>query len=267
MTATVDDADARPALVRPAPWAGLSAILGGLFALACLSVGPRLGIGFHAYDDSVYTMSQWLLAAALIVSGIVAAVATRIASSCALAAACVFAAQLAAAGMVAYRHWIPWSGMTGASLRHPGLLRGIGAALAVACLLAVVGCLLGLIARRVFERAATTPVVRIATVAIGLVVIGLTPLALAGGQADRLDWESQGAFSLLYGVPWGIAIAVSAWLARPAAWGAHAAVAASAVVASQTHAMMPIADQSLGFAFAALAAVSAAVTRYSDHAK
>jgi hypothetical protein len=251
---------------RSAAWSGLVAVLAGLLALACLSVGPMTEIGLHLRGGSVYTAAQGLLAAARVVVGAVAVVAARTTSSVALAAAAVFAAQLAAAGVVAYRHWVPWSGM-GPAIRDPSLLKGIGIVLAVASLIAVMASALGLIARGAFAPRVTRPMIRVATVAIGLVTVGLIPLALAGGQSDRLDWESQGAFCLLYAVPWGVAIAVSAWLFRPAALGLHAAVVISAVVASQTTGMMSMSDQSLGFGFAALAALSAAVTRYSDQAK
>jgi hypothetical protein len=252
---------------RSAPWAGLVAVVAGLFAMACLAVGPGGGLGLHLSGRSVYTASQWVLALTLVGAGVVAVVTRRAASSCALAAAGVFAAQLAGAGLVGYRHWVPWSGMGGGSLQHPSVLKGIGIALAGGCLVAVVSCVLGLIARQAFAVRATRPVGRVATVAIGTVMVGLIPLTLAGGQSDRLDWESQGAFSLLYAIPWGVSIAVSAWLVRPAALGVHAAVGISAVVASQTAGMMSTSDQSLGFGFAALAALAVAVSRYSDHAK
>jgi hypothetical protein len=266
VTAFVDHAPTQSVPAHPTPWAGLTVVAVGVVAFACLSVGPELRVGGPG-NSSVYTSSQWLLAGAVCLSGLLAAFGSRGLSNLSFATAAVTCAQLAGAGAVAYKHWVPWSGMTGVGLIHPDELRWIGIALAVTCSVAVLVCLQALVARGAFGVSMARPLARVVTVGTGIVIIGLVPLALAGGQPDRLDWESLGAFSLLYGLPWGVGVAVSAWLTRPAALGVHGAVFFSALVSSRTDAMMSTADQSIAFGFSALAAACAAVARYSDHAK
>ena len=115
--------------------------------------------------------------------------------------------------------------------------------LIVAAAVATVACLVaarasGLHGRRRY---------RWAGLAAGVIVAGVLPPILGSGDAQTSGVTSQGAYALLYSLPWGAAIAASGWLNRSGAITALATVAVSAASAELSHDVLWVAHPTRGF--------------------
>ncbi|MEW2444525.1 hypothetical protein [Micromonospora marina] len=150
-------------------------------------------------------------------------VATGVAATVGLFAA----GQLSATGIWAVRHWRPFSGMVGTGYDRLPLLRSLAAVLAVAGALAAVFCLTAMRRDGAWAGHNTGTQRWVASAAGAVVVVGL-PVALLGGLSPI---TMLGTYTLLFGLPWGIALAATGWLRRDAAIAAGAMVTVSALTA------------------------------------
>ena len=176
---------------------------------------------------TVYGVGSLLLAVALGVSGLlVLVVRHRVAVTALVGVAGLCAAQLAGTGLVARRRWpLYWGCCAEDAITARELVRGLALGMAVVCALAAVVCLVVLVGGRFLRRpgADLRTVVAFAT---ALVVALLGPsLADPGYGHDVAAW------SLMYGVPFAVALALTALVPRGAGLSLAAGVAASALAA------------------------------------
>ena len=199
---------------------GLVLISSGVVATLCIA--PRAGFG------TIYPWASYVFCAALAIAGVIIAMGLRSEfrpwSAPAAAVALVSAMQLGGMGVVAIKHWEPAFGMGGGygSLdqleQRAWIVAAIGTVAGLAALLAM---------RRVYTRAEPRRV-RMTCGISGALFVFLLPVAVGAGSAENLDATSLGAFALMYGLPWGIALIIAGWLRRSTALWAIGAVTMSA---------------------------------------
>lgn len=219
------------------------AFVAGVWALAAaVSAGFALGI---VSSPALYSGTSWVLAAVLVMSGVVLGIAARRGVrawwSPVAAVAAVVAAQLAGTGMVAAKHWRTTFGYHGGS-GHLPLLEILAVLMAVltagACVVALRRLVAwGSIPARPHMTARWTAIIGGAVLVLGL------PSAIGSGSPDNQDPPSLLAYALIYSLPWGAAVVVTAWMSRSAALATLTAVAASAALAITG---APMADLVLG---------------------
>jgi len=191
--------------------------------------------------DTLYPMSAWVLVTLLALGGVVAVWgrwSESVTAVTGVAMGGVAAAQLAGMGLVANKHWGPWTGM-GMSADNLDQLHRMALAMAVSAAVAVVVCLGSLVQLHGFD--APSPVVaRRTSLAVGAAVVVLVPLVVGAGSPETLDLTSLGAFALMWALPWGIALILCGWLVRPGVLGAVVGVGVSALAALVTAPMTEI---------------------------
>ena len=213
--------------------------VGGILLGACLASFLALATKdtpndptLNAYAGTLYSWTSWVLAGSLALAGLVLLVGSGGPSALLHAAAAVglvAAAQLSGTGVVAVKHWQPYTGMQGSGAHLPQL-RLLAAAMACAGL-ASAGAVVWLL---VAEHALPSGVgrwARTASVVAGLAIAVVVPLGMGAGDPQTMDFTSLGAYALIYGLPWGGAVLLSAWLTRAAALAALGAVLASIALA------------------------------------
>jgi hypothetical protein len=196
--------------------------------------GSSWNPGLTGAGLSLFSWGHLILVALLLGAGLTLLLATTpTVAVVAAAVGLVPAAQLAGAGVVAARHWHPAAGISGPGLwtNQPML---VGLAFAGALAAAVAGlAMLGLLAanRRDLPTFSAVSIAGRASIVIGVLVAILLPIALSIGDRDAHDLTSLGAFALLWSLPWGGALALTAWLPRAAAVATGLTVAVSAASA------------------------------------
>ena len=218
---------------RPSIWLGFTVLTASAVALGCLCVDGRnrfvalsdmhdqLWVGFTIYslDHVVLGLCLLLAAVALLV---VRPVWKRVTLG-AVAGMC--AAQLAGLGMVSFRRWPAFAGSYG-TVPDWGLVRALAAVMAVICGIAAIACLAFVVRRG-------TPRRRALLVAgpLGLMLVVVLPFLVPWAGADLGD---RMAVVLMYGLPFGVALAVTGLLDFGPAFVVTAAVAVSGVLMALT---------------------------------
>jgi hypothetical protein len=191
---------------------------------------------------SLFSWVHWILVALVIGAGLLLVLATN--STVAAVAAAVAlgpAAQLLGAGIVAHRRWRPVGGFGAGPWANQRAIEIIAVLGALAAAVAVLTFLRVLAASR---RALPTPsdistAGRVSVVIGALVAVSL-PLLLTIGDPDAHDITSLGAFALLWSLPWGGALALTAWLPRAAAVATGLTVAVSAASAYPNYELVSV---------------------------
>lgn len=241
---------------------GFALLVLGSLSLLCLSVGAS---GSAWNSPTVYTKVQFVLAGALTLLGLVPLMLSRVLAATAATAA-VIGAQLMGAGMVAFQHWKPASGINSFAFSSYFLVRSLAVVLAVSGLLAACGSVLTLARRAAFSFTRMTPGASRCVVGIGVsVLVGLPPM-LGLGSASSLDLTSLGSAVLLYSLPLGGGLIVVAWLARTPALAVVGTVATSAVLAGLGKHMIFIPNPEFGFVLVLAAAFAVLVVRLLEPA-
>jgi hypothetical protein len=230
---------------------------------ACVPMAAALAVqgetGMPGHVGTIYDTARWILLAALAATAVTLLIVRRphIAKVAATTGA-VLAVQLVGTGIVAFKHWRPAAGMTGIGQANLGVVRTLAAVLTVAAAAALAACLATL--RHI--KAVPTPTSaasRIFTAICGILIAAVVPLILGAGNPETADVTSLGAYALLYSLPWGTAVAVSGWLPRAAAVAAASTVAVSALLATASHTMVPVANPAAGLLPAAALAATIAI--------
>lgn len=172
-----------------------------LLALAALRF---VGWPIDGLTPRVYRAETWFAVGLMTAAAVGAAVLPW--KRAALAVAGVCALQLVGTGAVAHRRWRSLAGLTTSSYNLDDLRL-------IAILLALISALAAVIAASTVWL--TRPVDRAtgwARVAIGVVAAGAVPLAMGWEPGNRTT--QVGAHGLMYGLPWGLAIAGAAILPR-----------------------------------------------------
>ncbi|GHJ47954.1 hypothetical protein Cs7R123_52960 [Catellatospora sp. TT07R-123] len=191
------------------------------------AVALAIPAGSHIFDRtaSLYGAGRWALLAVLAAAGLVLAVGRPAAAGVSATAGLFAAGQLCATGIWAIKHWEPFSGMVGTGWDMLPLLRSLAVVLAVAGAAATAACLLAM--RRSGAWAGqTTDVQRKSAFAVGAAVAVLLPVTMLRGLTPI---TMLGTYGLIFGLPWGIAVAATGWLRRDAAITAGVLVGVSAL--------------------------------------
>ena len=182
--------------------------------------GKPVGLhGFHA-GATIYPWWLWVIVALGVGSSLVSinsgwqnARVAPFSSGVAL----VSSAIVVGTGVVGRVHIEPAFGMGGGYGNLPHLQLG-AVLMAVGGGIAAALAIVQLVARRQLPASAPGSV-RSTCVVIGAALIALLPFAVALIDADARDLTSWGAIGLIYAGPWGVSVALSGWLTRPAALG------------------------------------------------
>lgn len=210
-------------------WLGAAVVTAALVALGCLAVDGRDGlvqlsdlrnqlwVGF-----TLYSLDHVALAGALLLAGIGLIVVRSPASRMALAAVSgLFAAQLAGLGMVAFRKWPAFAGSYH-TIPDWGSVKALAAVMAGFCAIAAIASLVVVLRFGEPQRRAL-----LLTVPLGMVVAVALPFLLPWVGADVPD---RIAVALQYGLPLGIALAVTGVMELRPAVIVAVAVAASGLL-------------------------------------
>lgn len=206
--------------------------------------GSVWNLGFTGFL-SLFSWPHWVLVLVLLGAGGTIARANRPATAAvAGAAALAPAAQMAGSGIVAYKHWHPAAGISGCGAwTNMRLIETVALGAAIAAALAAVTCIrllrtTGWLVRD--QAAATTYRVRAASVAVGVLIAVALPLLMALGDPSAQDITSLGAYALIWSLPWGGVLALTAWLHRPAAVAAALGVAVTSVTAYPSYELVRV---------------------------
>jgi hypothetical protein len=199
--------------------------------------GSSWHLGLFKGSLSLFSWAHLILVALLLISGLMLVLNAANLKVVAVAAALglVPAAQLGGAGIVAVRHWHPAAGMSGPGVwaNQPMLvgMAGAGALAAGIALLVLLRVLVLVASPRAVPTPSNLTTVGRFSVVIGALAFVSLPLLLSIGDPDAHDLTSLGAFALLWSLPWGGALALTALLPRAAAIATGLTVAVSAASA------------------------------------
>ena len=197
------------------PVVGATLLVAAAVSAYVLRVGGVCCGGIVARD--LYDYGTWLLVAGLAVVGVILVAArVRVVRVPAAAAGGVLAAQLAGTGVVAFRRWVPVGGFGHGKWDN---IRPAAAGRVPCSPSAASAPSWSASSRSAPRRRSPSGPWTAARVALsaGLLVVVALPVVFAGGQADILDVTSIGAHALVYSVPFGVSLALTGWLSRPAA--------------------------------------------------
>lgn len=223
---------------RPPRWLGIVMVTSGVVALGCLAIDGRDRlVGLADLADvyweryTIYSLDQVALGVALVLIGLGLLVTRSAKWSVALAAvAGLCAAQLAGLGMVGYRKWPSFVGSY-QSVPDWGLVQELAAVMAGSCAVAAVVCLLFVLREGKPDRRAL-----LVAVPLGLFLAVALPFIAPWELADLGD---RMAIALMYGIPMGLALAVTGLMELRSAAVVTAAVAASGLLMGRSEAFVP----------------------------
>ena len=229
--------------------AGVVLVAAAVVSAGVLSVeDASSGSGFLS-GGTLYPAAAWVFALALGVAGVALVVG---AGPAVAGVGGVASLQLAGTGLVAVKHWRPYMGMAG-TYEHLAVLQLLAGLLALAAFVAVVVCLAVLVGAGAFPVPAR-PLVVWSSVVVGGVLLATVPVLVGRGDPETMDVSSLGAFALVYGVPWGLSVAASAWMVQRTAVAVLAAVLGSTLLAAATKPMVDIVFTSPTSAFVSASA-------------
>ena len=193
-------------------------VVGGFVVAGVALAGPLPGGYLHG---SIYPWWTWALAGAGILAGLVMVLAPDGGRGPALRAVAagvtlVVGAQLLGTGVVARVHWHPASGMASYGAGQLPEVERLAIVIAVGAGLATLVAAWQLLAARDLELRNRSSAWK-AQLAFGTTLVAVLPLALAASEVGGPRLTTWGAAGLMYGGPWGVAVAASAWTSRPAA--------------------------------------------------
>jgi hypothetical protein len=236
----------------------------GVASLVVLAIQPTLDVQLGV-EDSIYGWYHWGLALAVIAAGagiVGGRRPVRVASS---VVGAVAAAQLAGVGLVARGKWFAYFGPIGGPVQNHEKLEKLALSMTACGVVAALACLAQLAADQSFSRRATPLALRMLLPMAGIALAVVT-LILLTRYDNGTDMKTVGAVMAVYGLPWGVSIAVSAWLRPPAATAAALAVVGSASLAAFCDTTWPrdfngllILDQGDAAGFGAAAAAATVV--------
>jgi hypothetical protein len=176
---------------------------------------------------TVYGVGPVLLAITLVAAGLLLLVVRhRVALTALLGVAGLCAAQLAGTGLVARRRWpLYWGCCADDAITARELVRWLALGMVVACALAAVVCIVVLVRGRCLRRPGFD-LRSLVAFATALLVAVLGPYL-----AETDHGHDLAAWSLMYGVPFAVALALTALVPRAAALVLSASVAGSALAA------------------------------------
>lgn len=222
-----------------------------VLALVCI-VYPPSGFQYRQGQSRVYGLETWWAVALFVAAGAVAALAPLAWRRLAQVAAGTCGLVVAGTGAVAFRRWYTAGGFNTHAANETGLR--MLAVLLTCCGVVAVGAVaidLARSARRRDELGLDAALLLLLGAGVAVVV----PFAM--GWSRGAGATQVGAHGLMYGLPWGAAIAGSAFLTRPQRWVAAAAVAATAAPLLVTEALIPTQRTEVGAALAIAAAIAA----------
>jgi hypothetical protein len=217
-------------------------------AVVCAGVLTFRGDVFNTaggiVQGSIYPVAAWVFVAVLGLSGVAVLLGAAVPGA---GVGALAALQLSGTGIVAVKHWRPAMGM-GGSYEHLAALQAAAALLALVGLVCVAVCL-GLLVQTEAVPVQPSPRVLLSSLVIGALLVVAVPVLVGHYDPETMDLNSLGAFALMYGLPWGAAVIVSAWLPRSAALAVLVAVLGSTVLVAATTPMADIVFTSVGTAF------------------
>ncbi len=238
------DSGDRPVAQGTSVAPGAAVVTAGLASLLMVAVqgtcsGGSVNFAVHGFL-TLFGPGQWVLAGTLLVLGVVMlqpgqSAARGPARGPAAAAATVIATMLTGTAIVAYRHWQPAAGAGGCGVWNNQPTLKVLAALTV--LVGAVAAALALRSLPGTARPGTAAVSqrgdvpRTVALVVGVGVLVGLPVLVGGGAAETQDLTSYGAYALLWSLPWGAGLVLSAWLPRHQALAVLAAVLLGAVCA------------------------------------
>ena len=177
---------------------------------------------------SLFTVGNWFQALTVAGCGIALLVPRRPAvHSVAFGLALASAGLLFGSSVVGVKHARPYSGISGVPVGYDTMQKQ-AAVVVVAAAVAAITALLLLLASKSFTASAERRLHAVC-VAIGLLVLVVVPVLAGLGGVDDKDLHSQAAYVLMWSLPWGICLAMAAFVERHVAYGLLAAVAVSQI--------------------------------------
>jgi hypothetical protein len=203
------------------------AVLAGYASAVVLAVDGNGEVGGAFVGGlTIYGWSHAALAITLLVAGLLLMVVRQHDAVVGLTAvAGLYAAQLAGTGLVGVRRWPLYWGCCAPPVSQQELVRNLPWAMALACAVTALISLAALARRFLRSRPDHATV----ALPVALAVVASVPVLAAGAASDVGDIV---AWGLMYSLPFGIALAVSAFLPRGTALALIAAVASSAGMAA-----------------------------------
>lgn len=195
-------------------------------------------------QGSIYLDASWVLVAVLCMSGVAVLLGAHAPGA---GVGAVAALQLTGTGVVAVKHWRPAMGM-GGTYDHLAALQAAAALLALVGLVCV-GVCVALLVRGQAVAVQPSSIVLWSSLVVGALLLVSVPLLVGRTDPETMDLSSLGAFALMYGLPWGVAVIASAWLPRSTALAVLVAVLGSTVLVAATTPMADIVFTSVGTAF------------------
>lgn len=242
---------------------GIGALLSGAVSAVVVAVDGKGQIGgaFAGKQPTIYGPAQAALAVALVVAGLLLLrTRSRVAVAALLGVIGLCAAQLAGAGLVGRRKWPHfWGCCSNEAVTEQDLVRTLAVAMAVACAVTAVACVVVLVSRQCVRwTGVDLPVVVAFPVALVVAIAG--PRLVMGGWDDV---RGLAAWALMYSLPFAAGLAASALMRRFAALAIAGAVAGSALIATAGESFFEL-NQPWGNAQALViaAAVAVGATRF-----
>jgi hypothetical protein len=203
--------------------------------------------GIPGSTGTLYDGGRWFLLAILVAVGGVLLVTRSVAviRSAAIVGV-VTAVQLCTTGIVAAKHWRPWTGMNGFGGNDLSTLVPLAFLLAGAGFVALVACGAALRAGGI-RRTDLGARYRWGGLVAGALIAVALPIVLLPDADRPRDLTAVAAYALLYSLPWGVSIAVSGWLGSIGALAAVTTVAVSAASADVSTAILYVANPARGF--------------------
>jgi hypothetical protein len=228
-----------------------------LVAAVAVAWPPRGGYAYKAGQRSVYDWSTWMQVALLTAAGLALPIGhgIRVVRRAACMVAVASGAQLAGAGVVAFRRWIT-SGGFGTRATNPTQLRAACVVLVLAGLVAGAVGFTTMWHDRTIKRRPHR-VAPVATFFVGCILAVWLPFAIGYEPANRTT--QVGAHALMYSLPWAAVLVLSGWVDRITAYIGAAVVVLSAVPLRTDAVMIPAPDARRGFVLALFAALAAVV--------
>lgn len=201
----------------------------GVVCLASLALSDGMDPRTFPPDASLYTMQNWLQAIAIAVSGILLVLPNTLVRTRWMAGGVTLASSglLLGSAIVAVKHWRPYGGMA-IGYERTNEMRTLSVIAGTAALVAAVAALAWL-HRSGALSAAVPRLARVLALIGAVVMVIMIPPLVGMGSNETMDATSLGAFALIYALPWGVSLALTAFLNRQATMGVLAVIIASAV--------------------------------------
>ncbi len=214
---------------------GVSVAVFAVLTSVALFYSDGMDPGSFPPDASLFTVQNWLQVLAILLGGLL--LASRSASNqLRLGSSGVILASsglLAGSALVAVKHWRPYGGM-GVGYAHTHQMEILALAIAASSFVMAALVLWWMVRVSGFPTQ-TRPRIRLVAIVAGVGLIVAVPLLVGMGSSETMDARSLGAFLLIYGLPWGLAVIMTAFMTREVSLG----VLGVAVVSSGLTIVLP----------------------------